>query len=416
MDQEQDPGQVRQPCPICGRKFLADRLTVHLRSCDKSNKYAHRGGGVGYDNKAFLDKLDAEMKKEEEKSSYKSSKKEKNDPNKDFLAKLDAEMEKEQKNPGYVPSKQKPKNPAPPKEDSNKAFLDKLDAAMEKEAKESTYKSSKKTKESKEEANNKAFLAKLEKEMEADKGKHYVSYAEQKKKLQESKPQPDYNKNFLDKLDEELKKEDKYKPSNKPKKQPVNDPKKDFESRLNAEMEKEKGGANNKSSSNKQLLCYICYKQFNAPNYVSHTKMCENNWRRNNLGKDPAMMRPEKYNELIQHISTMKDEDIEKYNDEIFKNKDKMTFVPCENCARNILQCKMEEHLKTCKPMFGKVRNEGVSQGGNIQSGGQNLEQMIQDDIKNMNNMMELVPCEKCGRKFAPDRLPVHLRGCKGKK
>ena len=27
----------------------------------------------------------------------------------------------------------------------------------------------------------------------------------------------------------------------------------------------------------------------------------------------------------------------------------------------------------------------------------------------------QLLPCENCGRRFAPDRLPVHLRSCKPK-
>ena len=27
----------------------------------------------------------------------------------------------------------------------------------------------------------------------------------------------------------------------------------------------------------------------------------------------------------------------------------------------------------------------------------------------------QLIPCENCGRKFAPDRLPVHQRSCKPK-
>lgn len=27
----------------------------------------------------------------------------------------------------------------------------------------------------------------------------------------------------------------------------------------------------------------------------------------------------------------------------------------------------------------------------------------------------QLIPCQNCGRKFAPDRLPVHQRSCKPK-
>ena len=29
---------------------------------------------------------------------------------------------------------------------------------------------------------------------------------------------------------------------------------------------------------------------------------------------------------------------------------------------------------------------------------------------------MTLVPCEKCGRKFNPERIEKHTRACKGKK
>ena len=28
----------------------------------------------------------------------------------------------------------------------------------------------------------------------------------------------------------------------------------------------------------------------------------------------------------------------------------------------------------------------------------------------------QLIPCERCGRTFLPDRLEVHLRSCKGKR
>jgi hypothetical protein len=26
--------------------------------------------------------------------------------------------------------------------------------------------------------------------------------------------------------------------------------------------------------------------------------------------------------------------------------------------------------------------------------------------------LAQLIPCENCGRKFAPDRLPIHLKSC----
>ena len=39
---------------------------------------------------------------------------------------------------------------------------------------------------------------------------------------------------------------------------------------------------------------------------------------------------------------------------------------------------------------------------------------MIQEEQKKEEHF-ELVPCERCGRKFLPDRLAVHSKVCKGK-
>ena len=245
MEENPNTPQDLHPCPICHRKFLPDRLQVHLRSCDKKGKYAH---GSSYDNKAFLAKLDEELAKESQQSSYKSSKKEKEDPNKAFLDKLNKELEKENNHSAYVPSKPKKKEVVDP----NKAFLDKLDAELKKEEENPSYKATQKKKVmTKEEEINKDFMAKLEKEMEKDAKTPYVPYKEQKKKMQKEEEDP--NKIFLEKLDKELQNEDKYKPSEHPKKVVKPNLKKDFEDKLNAELEKEKVSST-KSKEKKQLI------------------------------------------------------------------------------------------------------------------------------------------------------------------
>lgn len=413
MDEVSSQPQNLAPCPICHRKFLPDRLQVHLRSCDKTNKYAH---GSGYDNKAFLEKLDQEMAKESQQSTYKTSKKEKKDPNKEFLEKLDKELEKEKEKSSYVPSQPKKKEVVDP----NKAFLDKLDAELKKEEQNPSFKKSEpKKKVNKQDEIRNDFMEKLEKELEKDAKNPYIPYAEQKKKLQKTE-EVDSNKAFLEKLDQELKNEDKYKPSDKPKKVVKPNLKKDFEDKLNAELEKEKFAP---AKQSKHLLCYLCFKEFAVPSYASHVKNCELTWRRNNLGKDPNALKPEKFDEMIPHVSKLTNEQIDAYNKSIFENKDKMTYVPCENCARNVLQYKMEEHLKTCKPMFhsgppSKPTNQpsqNVPGAVQLKSGNYDLDKLIKEDQKDV-PQAELVPCEKCGRKFLPDRLAVHSRGCKGKK
>ena len=118
------------PCPVCHRKFVKKSLEVHLRSCDKKGKYTG-GHNCGYDNQAFLDKLDKAMEAEEKQSGYKPSKK-KNDPsqrNKDFLDKLDKAMEAEEKQSGYKPY-QKKEVKAPTDQE---IFQQNLDKALEQE-------------------------------------------------------------------------------------------------------------------------------------------------------------------------------------------------------------------------------------------------------------------------------------------
>ena len=402
---EDDQPQELQPCPVCHRKFLPDRLQVHLRSCDKSRKgNAH---GATYDNKAFLDKLDQAMAKESEHSTYKTSRKDAEDPNKAFLAKLDKEMEKEGQHSSYVPYKPKKKEV----NDPNMAFLDKLDAELKKEEQNPSYKKVEpKKKVTKEEEVNQDFMSKLEKEMEKDAKNPYVPYKEQKKKFQKVEEE-DSNKVFLEKLDKKLQNEDKYKPSDKPKKIVKPDLKKDFEDKLNNALEKEKTTTST-AKQTKHLLCYLCFKEFPIASFASHIKNCDLSWRRNNLGKDPNVLKPDKFDDMIIHLSKLTDKEIEEYNKKLFDNKDKMSFVPCENCARNILQCKMEEHLKTCKPMFHHVAQSKPSNPGAKQV---DLDKMIEEAQKKEEHF-ELVPCEKCGRKFLPDRLAVHSKVCKGKK
>ncbi len=172
-------------------------------------------------------------------------------------------------------------------------------------------------------------------------------------------------------------------------------------------MEKDKAA----SKGQGELICYICNKKFQTSTYTSHVNKCKVTWQRNNIGKDVESLKPEGIDEVLKHPSTLTKEQIDKFNEGITKNKDKMTFVPCENCARNILLCKMEEHLKTCKPMSHGMRGpKNVPAAGNFEA---NLDKMMEKD---KGSQVELVPCEKCGRKLAADRLEAHKRACKGRK
>ena len=131
-----DAPQQLFPCPVCKRKFIKKSLEVHLRSCDKKGKYSG-GHNIGYDNKAFLDKLDKAMEAEEKHSGYKPSQKrnKQEEYNKDFLDKLDKAMEAEEKHSGYKPyQKKEVKKPT-----DQELFESNLNKALEQEQKNSGY-------------------------------------------------------------------------------------------------------------------------------------------------------------------------------------------------------------------------------------------------------------------------------------
>ena len=465
------------PCPICKRKFIKKSLEVHLRSCDKQGKY-HKID-KGYDNSAFIANLDKAMAAEHNKQKEIESKKlnetkennskERNqkknkdeikpkqkkipitqskineESNKAFMDKLEAELAKEEENQNYQPSKEKKvtkkKNNKKDtdytsniNEESNKAFLAKFEAEMKKEEENSSYIPSKpKIKNKKEniaeeiEDSNKKFLENLNKELKKEEEKEkedLVNYDNEneesdKEEKDDKNDDEDDMVNLKDNNEKEneddivnLKDEKEYeKPKNE-----IHQKKKDY-AKKEFELAKERANKN-KHISNAELICYFCFKKINSKNYVFHVHDCEAQWKIKNLNKDPSIFKPKDFDFIVSKVSALTKEQIDSYNENVLENKDGMTLIPCENCARNIMKCQMEEHLKTCKPMesyVNKNKNEEKEIPKNNNEGKYDIDSYIKEEEKTLASM-ELVPCEKCGRKFAPDRLPVHERGCKGKK
>ena len=463
------------PCPICKRKFIKKSLEVHLRSCDKQGKY-HKID-KGYDNSAFIANLDKAMAAEHNKqkeieskklNEIKDNSKDKNikkkkeeikpkqkkipltqskineESNKAFMDKLEAELAKEEENQNYQPSKEKKltkkKNSKNTdyttsiNEESNKAFLAKFEAEMKKEEENSSYFPSKpKIKNKKDnieeeiEDSNKKFLENLNKELKKEEEKEKEDLVNYDNENEESDNEEKDDKNddeddmvnLKDNNEKEneddivnLKDEKEYeKPKNE-----IHQKKKDY-AKKEFELAKERANKN-KHISNAELICYFCFKKINSKNYVFHVHDCEAQWKIKNLNKDPSIFKPKDFDFIVSKVSALTKEQIDSYNENVLENKDGMTLIPCENCARNIMKCQMEEHLKTCKPMesyVNKNKNEEKEIPKNNNEGKYDIDSYIKEEEETLASM-ELVPCEKCGRKFAPDRLPVHERGCKGKK
>ena len=374
-------------------------------------------------NKAFMDKLEAELAKEEENQNYQPSKEKKltkkknskntdyttsinEESNKAFLAKFEAEMKKEEENSSYFPSKPKIKNKKDnieeEIEDSNKKFLENLNKELKKEEDKEKedlvnydYENENSDKEEKEDKEDKNYKNDDEDDL--------VNLKDDNEKEKE-------NEDDITNIKEEKEKE-----YEKPKYE-MHQKKKDYAKK---EFELAKGRASkNKQISNAELICYFCFKKINSKNYVFHVHDCETQWKMKNINKDPSIFKPKDFDLISTKVSALTKEQIDSYNESVLENKDSMTLIPCDNCARNIMKCQMEEHLKNCKPMesyVNKNKNEENEVKISNNEGKYDIDSYIKEEEKTLASM-ELVPCEKCGRKFAPDRLPVHERGCKGRK
>ena len=467
------------PCPICKRKFIKKSLEVHLRSCDKQGKYHKIEKGYDNSaflanldkamaeehkkqkktelkkneeknkvekpkkkeekikpkknpltqskineesNKAFMDKLEAELAKEEENSNYKVqkekkvTKKKKNsgdyvssineESNKAFLAKLEAEMKKEEEHSSYIPSKQKVKNDdlEVEMEDSNKKFLAKLNEELKKEENEEKEEN---------ENENEDYNDNQDNENKDNENKDNENLENENKDNENNEDNNIENEENEKEEEEEIIKEEKKEKEEIEKKEKKR--KKSNYAKKEAELAKERANKN-KHISNLELICYFCFKKINSKNYVFHIHDCEAQWKIKNMNKDPSIFKPKDFDLIVSKVSALTKEQIDSYNENVLENKDGMTLIPCENCARNIMKCQMEEHLKDCKPFESYIDKKKISDDKNIVNEKKyDIDSYIKEEEETL-ACMELIPCDKCGRKFAPDRLPVHERGCHGKK
>eukprot|EP00811_Abedinium_folium_P017087 NODE_2600_length_2183_cov_8.416342.p1 GENE.NODE_2600_length_2183_cov_8.416342~~NODE_2600_length_2183_cov_8.416342.p1 ORF type:complete len:681 (+),score=128.29 NODE_2600_length_2183_cov_8.416342:261-2045(+) len=83
--------------------------------------------------------------------------------------------------------------------------------------------------------------------------------------------------------------------------------------------------------------------------------------------------------------------------------------VACLTCSHQYSAALIEAHQKTCRRLWEKDQREAQSRPSVPDLPLSGAAQAFADP-----NEAALLPCERCGRTFLPDRLQVHLRGCKG--
>ncbi|KAH3730005.1 hypothetical protein DPMN_055984 [Dreissena polymorpha] len=96
-------------------------------------------------------------------------------------------------------------------------------------------------------------------------------------------------------------------------------------------------------------------------------------------------------------------------------------FVLCYICGQKFGEASVKIHEPQCLEKW-KIENSKLPKGQRrplpkkpeiLQSGGKyDIDAMNEAAWKSAQD--QLIPCDGCGRRFAPDRLPVHQRSCKG--
>ncbi len=208
---------------------------------------------------------------------------------------------------------------------------------------------------------------------------------------------------------------------------------------------------------NNIIKCSICNKLFNEKTYNFHLKSSDNTHKKlyNKMIKNKS---PIKYtqeekknvnkkflknleNQLIQeekhssYIPSVKK--VEKTKEEIEKEfierldkeieKDKITYKHIKYKSQNQIYIEQNNKIKNdyLKKMnleiekYEKEKDEKPHKEikKNIEENEgkySNIENLIQDDIKNKKNI-DLVACPHCGRKFFENRINFHTKVCKGK-
>jgi len=253
------------------------------------------------------------------------------------------------------------------------------------------------------------------------------------------------------------------------------------------------------------LVCYLCGREFGKTSLEIHLKSCtikflnsedisnttsSKNFKGNTKSNLPDP--PEMLYELLDKINTNQNialQEINEYNQIAEKIYNEKSLKPCKGCKRTFVKESLEVHLRSCKlaqkamenepthmkitqrprmlicPLCGRefgtmsleihiksckkkfdLEQENMpinlrrnaenilekyyknlennkndlsvnnKRDGNRNSKGAYNFDQLNDDAYEIFTKEALVPCDNCGRTFLPDRLLVHLRSCKTKK
>lgn len=221
----------------------------------------------------------------------------------------------------------------------------------------------------------------------------------------------------------------------------------------------------------KFALCYICGRKFGTKSIAIHEPQCLEKWKVENDRLPKSQRRP--LPRKPEGVGGSGKYDMDAMNEAAWQSS-QAQLIPCGNCGRTFAPDRLSVHQRACKPKDGSAPKDSPSSDSFGNLGGpkppkdtgkkaptvicyicgrefgsksiaihepQCLEKWKAENAKlpkaqrrplpkkptegltrdQMNDLAwenakaQLIPCENCARRFAPDRLPVHQRSCKPK-
>ena len=84
------------------------------------------------------------------------------------------------------------------------------------------------------------------------------------------------------------------------------------------------------------------------------------NFRKPKKERRPLPQPPSNFDDII--VGKVDMNDLDKYNDEAFKEYNEKALVPCEHCGRTFLPDRLVVHLRSCAKNSLKIESKGANQ------------------------------------------------------
>lgn len=174
------------------------------------------------------------------------------------------------------------------------------------------------------------------------------------------------------------------------------------------------------------IICYICGKEYGTASIDIHIKSCTKRWETDEAQKPvrerrPVPKPPQNYDMIKAKGSSLKQKDMDAFNEEAFKQYSEESRVPCPFCARKFLPDRLEVHLRSCgkgkspppkagfmspQPTKSKAEGAGSSGGAGKGPGTSPTKMMVKP---------KALICYICGKEYGTHSLDIHLKTCKKK-